>query len=418
MVTTSRPRVTSLLALLCAVVLLAGACGDDDSSGDAATDTTAAEGGDATTTTVAAAEPASDFPAAGVRSDLTALLEEQVYLTGLLVETAVAEGDGAEGPAAVAVAEQGAASATELSEIVGAAYGTAAGVDFLEAWNAHRQALSDYALAGGTAEAVDTARDQVTTVLGEIDPEADFAEVAAGLESSDAELLTTLDELVAGTPAAAVDLRAAAEEMPETALALAEVIVAHSELEGEVDGEESALRAELTGLIQESALLSGLAMAETVEAGGDPTAPGPTGVRAALDETTDALAQAMEPDDALAATQFGQIWDAQIQAYADYTQAVVADDAAGTAAAEEAIVAFRDDLGELLAERYSGLTKEGVAEELVPLTDALLAYADALDAEATGAETIESPAVLREAALAARLAARTLTRGITSAPVE
>ena len=50
----------------------------------------------------------------------------------------------------------------------------------------------------------------------------------------------------------------------------------------------------------------------------------------------------------------------------------------------------------------------------MPHTDSILAYADARVAEAAGAEPVESAQLLREAALAMRLAARTFAGGLSA----
>ena len=411
MVTRTRSRATSLIALIAAVFLLATACSDD--SGDSAsTETTAAT--DATATTLAAEDPPSESPAASLRSNLTALLEEQVYLTGFTVQAGAAEGGDLEAPEAAATAVALGDSATELSEIVGAAYGVAQGTTFLEAWDAHQQAIIDVAFDEAIPEDVDIAREAVVAGLAEADPEADFAGLDELLATSDADLITTAEALAAGDDGAVVDLRTAADVMPDAALELAEIIATHSATEGEVASPESDLRAELTGLMQESALLTGLAVTEAVEADGDATAPGPAGVLDAVGENTDALSEAMEPEDEPARAAFAEIWGAHIDEFMAYTTALVDDDAAGLANAREELAVFRDDLGELLAQRYPALTKEAVAEELVPHTDSILAYTDARVAEAGGAEPVESAQLLREAALAMRLAARTFTAGLTA----
>ena len=411
MVTRTRSRATSLIALIAAVFLLATACSDD--SGDSAsTETTAAT--DATATTLAAEDPPSESPAASLRSNLTALLEEQVYLTGFTVQAGAAEGGDLEAPEAAATAVALGDSATELSEIVGAAYGVAQGTTFLEAWDAHQQAIIDVAFDEAIPEDVDIAREAVVAGLADADPEADFAGLDELLATSDADLITTVEQLAAGDDGAVVDLRTAADVMPDAALELAEIIATHSATEGEVASPESDLRAELTGLMQESALLTGLAVTEAVEADGDATAPGPAGVLDAVEENTDALSEAMEPEDEPARDAFAEIWGAHIDEFMAYTTALVDDDAAGLASAREELAVFRDDLGELLAQGYPALTKEAVAEELVPHTDSILAYTDARVAEAAGAEPIESAQLLREAALAMRLAARTFTAGLTA----
>ncbi len=412
MVTRTSSRATSLIALIAVVLLLATAC-SDDSGGGSSTDTTVAAD-DATTTTVAAGDPPSESPAASLRSDLTALLEEQVYLTGFTVPAAAAADGDLEAPEAAAMAVALEDSAVELSEVFGAAYGVADGAAFLEAWDAHQQALIALGLGSGSVAEVDAARDGLMATLADIDPEADLDGVAGLLETGDEDMATAVDGLAAGADTAATDLRGAAEVMPDVALDLSEIIAAHSETEGEVTSTESALRADLTGLLQESALLTGLALAETVAADGDAAAPGPAGALAAVEANTVALSVAMEPDDEPARVAFAEIWRGHIDDFVDYTTAVVGDDAAGIERSSAALEVFRDDLGLLLSDRYPALTKEAVAEELVPHTDSILAYADARVAEAAGAEPVESAQLLREAALAMRLAARTFALGLTT----
>lgn len=413
MVTRTRSRATSLIALVAVVLLLATAC-SDDSGDESTTETTAAADDSTTTTVVAVLDPPSESAAAGLRSDLTALLEEQVYLTGFTVQAAAAEGGDLAGPEAAASAVTLGDSATELSEIVGAAYGTAQGATFLEAWNAHQQAFLDLAFADGTTAEIDSTREAVIAFLTDVDPEADLEAFDQALTESDDELATTVQDLAAGTEGAALELRSAAGIMPEAALALAEVIVARSGTEGELDSPESALRAELTALMQESALLTGLALAEVVEADGDASAPGPTGVLAAVDENTEALADVLEPDDVGGAASIVAAWSNHIEAFVAYTTALVDDDAAGIADARSELAAFRDEFGRLVSGSYPALTEEAVAEELVPHTDSILAYADARVAEAAGAEPVESAQLLREAALVMRLAARTFAGGLTA----
>ncbi len=413
MVTRTRSRATSLIALIAVVLLLATAC-SDDSGDESSTETTGAAADSTTTTAVGAQDPPSESAAASLRSDLTALLEEQVYLTGFTVQAAAAEGGDLAGPEAAATAVVLEESATELSEKIGAAYGTIEGADFLEVWNAHQQSFLDLAFGPGAVDDVDRTREDVIANLVDVDPEADFEGFDQALTESDAEMVPTVRDLVAGTEGAAVELRRAAEAMPDGALALAEVLAGQNATEGEVDSPESALRAELTGLMQESALLTGLALAGIVEADGNAGDPGPAGVLAAVEENTVALAAVMEPDDVGAEASFVAAWSDHIDAFVDYTTARVNDDAAGIDAAQGELVVFRDDLGVLLSSRYPALTKEAVAEELVPHTDSILAYADARVAEASGAEPVESARLLREAALAMRLAARTITGGLTA----
>jgi hypothetical protein len=265
--------------------------------------------------------------------------------------------------------------------------------------------------------------------LAEIDAQAAFTDIGSSLEASDEALIAAVDGIAAGDPAAAEDLRAAAEEMPGAAQDLATAIADTVVVEGELDSPEAQLRADLTGLMQESVLLTGMGLAELVT-GGD-SSPASAGYFESVAANTQDLAAAVEPDDEAAAAEFAELWDGHIQDFQDYAVALAGDDAQGIEDAQDALVQFRDDLGAVLEEDYPGVTQEMVAEELVDHTDSMLAYADALVREAGDlAEGVEetsevqdvpsdAPALLREAALSARLAARTLTRGLTTtAPPE
>ncbi|HEY5886867.1 MAG TPA: hypothetical protein VIT24_04020, partial [Acidimicrobiales bacterium] len=170
MVTRTRSRATSLIALFAVVLLLATACGDDEDVSELPPNATATPADGETSTTVAPDEPPGESAAASLRSDLTGLFEEQVYLTGFTVQSAAAAGGDLADPEAAAMADATAASSVELSDTVGAAYGVAAGVDFNEVWDAHQATLVDFGLSGGTAEAVTTARDAVVSTLEGFDP--------------------------------------------------------------------------------------------------------------------------------------------------------------------------------------------------------------------------------------------------------
>jgi len=423
MASPTRSRATSLLALFSVVFLLATACSDDGGD-DASTETTAAASEDGATTTTAPGdeEPPSESPVASMRSELSGLLAEQVYLTGMTVG---AGGPDAGSDAALPSAYEAAAAdgADELANIVGGAYGVAAGTDFVAAWNDHRQAVVAYGLDGAGAAAVDETRGAVVEALTAADEEADFGPIEDALEASDTALLAAVDQLTGDRPDAATDLRTAAAEMPGVGHELTAIIAEHKEVEGEVDSPEAALRSDLTSLMQESALLTALDLQEIVDAGG---ARSDSGTRAAVDENTQELAETIEPDSAASADEFVELWSGHVDDFESYAIALVQDDAQGIEDAQASLVTFRDDIGEVLADSYPGFTKEQVAEQLVDHTDSMLAYADALVREAgdlaEGVEETsqvtdtpsEAPELLREAALNMRLAARTLTAGITA----
>jgi hypothetical protein len=423
MASTTRSRATSLLALLGVVFLLATAC-SDDSGDDASTETTAAASEDGATTTTAPpdAEPPSESDAASLRSDLVGLLGEQVFLTGMTVNVGV-NGEGSDAALPSAYEDAALEGADDLANVIGGAYGSGPGNDFVAAWNDHRQAIVAYGLDGGPEGAVEATREAVLDALAAADPEADLTGVADGMAVADTALLSAVDQLTGGQVGAADDLQAAAADMSGVGFDLAGIIAEHSGTEGEVDSPEAALRADLSSLLQESAMLTALDLMEIVEAGG---AASGSQTRATIDESTEALAGTILPDSTAAAQEFADLWSGHIDDFEQYTTALVNDDAQGIEDAQDAIVAFRDDIGEVLSEEYEGFTTELVAEELVDHTDTILAYADALVREAgdlaggveetsqvTDAPT-EAPDLLREAALAARVAGRSLALGITA----
>jgi len=395
MATTPAPRVTPLLALVALVALLAGACGDDSGGGEgsgASTSTTVSAS--ATTTTVAAGAEPSNTAAATLRTDLTTTLEEQVYLTASVVAEGLAANGRLDGPRASAASDAAEDSSTDLSDLVGTAYGVVAGADFLEVWDAHRDALVDAGLHGGGASAVDTARQAVVDQLAALDEDIDAGELSSVLQASDQELLAALGELRSGSDTAAADLRAAADEMPPVALSLAGTFADQlgPDFEGDVEDPGAELRAELSGLFQESAYLTGLGLAQVGAAGGQGAAP--QGTLAAVGDNTADLAETLQLEGA-AASDFTDLWDGHVQLFVDYLGARLANDAAGAQTAEAELDTFRDQLGEVVAEGHAGLSVEAVAEELVPHVDSMLAYADAL-----AADDDTSPTLLREAGLA------------------
>jgi len=421
MATTTPSRVTSLLAALAAVLLLATACGDDGGD-EASSETTVAA--DSTTTTalpISETEQAADTSASHVRSELTGLLEEQIYLTGLTVETATAAGGSFGAPLPAAYEAAAAESATELSEVLGAVYGTAAGVEFNEAWDDWRAAVLGTANGTATPADVAAARAAVGALLTEFDPDADFTQAAADLATAEDILLDAVAELAAGEPNAALDLRAAADEMPTVARDLAVALVDTRGIEGDPLSEPATLRAELTGLLQESALLSGMYIEEIIENGGNPSAPLPASVRQALADNSTGIGATMEPDDQQAAIEISELLDQRIDLFADYTVGLIDGSIPEVAAAEDGLDALRDEIGLVIARDYPGVSAPAVAEELVPHIETILAFADAAVEESQdpgAAAEPTSPDDLREAALAARLTARTIAVLLTTPPEE
>jgi hypothetical protein len=230
-------RVAAPLAL---AAMLGVACGDDGSS--------AAETGQAPETTEA---PATDTthedmgggstdgdptatPAAELRSGLTALLQEHVYLAGIAINQAVADGGDLEAPATADAVATLDANSVALSEAIASVYGDEGGEQFLALWRAHIGFFVEYTLGGATGDtaAQDAARQQLDDYRADFGAFVDSATggnlpadaVAAELQVHVDTLITAIDAILAGDPQVYGLLAEAASHMPGTAAALASAI--------------------------------------------------------------------------------------------------------------------------------------------------------------------------------------------------
>lgn len=175
-------------------------------------------------------------PASELRSGLTFLLQEHVYLAGLAINQAVADGGDLEAPATANAVGALDENSVALSEAVASVYGDDAGAQFLELWRNHIGFFVEYTLGGATG---DTAMQEAAAQKLD-DYRADFgafidsatggnlaaATVAENLQVHVNTLVTAVDAVLAGSPDVFPALREAAQHMPSTALALAGAIAA------------------------------------------------------------------------------------------------------------------------------------------------------------------------------------------------
>ena len=242
-----RRRAGRLLVGIAAVGLLAGACSDDGSAAETAnsvapTSSPAADSDELNATHAAdhsdmeVALPSSDTPASDLRAGLTALLQEHVYLAGIAINQAVADGGDLEAPATAAAVAALDANSVDLAGAVGSVYGEAGGDQFLALWRDHIGFFVEYTLAGagGDTEGQEAARDALNGYRSEFGA---FLEAATdgGLpaEAVAEELIphvdsvfAAIDSVLAGSPDVFADLRTAAGHMPHTAQVLAGAIIA------------------------------------------------------------------------------------------------------------------------------------------------------------------------------------------------
>ncbi|MGH9139403.1 MAG: copper amine oxidase [Acidimicrobiales bacterium] len=175
-------------------------------------------------------------PASEMRSGLTHLLQEHVYLAGLAINQAVADGGDLEAPATANAVAALDANSVALSEAIASLYGAEAGEQFLALWRAHIGFFVDYTLGGATGDtaAQDAARQQLDDYRADFGAFIESATggalpadaVAANLQVHVDTLITAIDAVLAGSPDVFPALRTAAGHMPGTALALATAIAA------------------------------------------------------------------------------------------------------------------------------------------------------------------------------------------------
>lgn len=317
-------------------------------------------------------DPASE--AADLRSGLTSLLQEHVYLAGMAVATAYATApDSAEFEAAAATLD---ANSVALSEAIGSLATPEQEEAFLALWREHIGYFVDYAVAEktGDAEAKEAA---LTSLAGYTGDAGTFFEEASGgalpagdiamsLEMHVTTLTAAIDGFAAGSPDAYDALRTAASHVGEGAAVIAAGFATAADLEGDPADEASTLRATLTAGLQEHVYLAGIAVftAYTTEGGTESDAF--AAAAATLDANSVALSEGIG---SLAGeengTAFLELWREHIGYFVDYANAVATGD---QAAADEALTeldAYRATAGEFFAGISNGeLPADAIAEGL------------------------------------------------------
>lgn len=179
---------------------------------------------------------ASNSAASGLRSLLTAQLQEHVYLAGIAVFNAVNNPDAFE--ASAATLDQ---NTQDLAASIESVYGADAGAAFLELWRTHIGFFVDYttARANGDEAGQETAkealmqyREDFGAFLESANPnlpkEAVMEELIPHVES----VFAAIDAVVDGDADAFDKLKVAAAVMPNTAATLAGAIAEQMGLEG------------------------------------------------------------------------------------------------------------------------------------------------------------------------------------------
>lgn len=385
-----RSRWARLAAVVALVALLGAACDDDNKT--VATDQAAENAGDAGGDGSGDHSPDADATdASGLRADLTALLQEHVYLAGIAISTGVASGLDSEAftAAAGALGE----NTQGLADAIGAVYGEEAGDAFKGLWDTHIGFFVDYTKAAAADDA--EARAKAVDDLGQYakdfgaflegaNPNLKADDVAAALAPHAESVFAAIDAAVAGDAGVFAKLREAASHMPDIAAVLSGAIAEQfPEKFAAADPPGlGQLRADLTGLLQEHVYLAGIAITTGLGAGLDSAEF--TAAAGVLDANSQALAGAIgSVYGAQAGDAFKGLWDTHIGFFVDYTKAVAADDADGQSDAVEKLEQYAEDFGAFLEGANPNLPAAAVAEALGPHVATLTAAIDA----AAGGET-------------------------------
>ncbi len=311
--------------------------------------------------------------AAELRSGLTYMLTEHVYLAGIAVATAYATSPTS--PEFKLAAKSLDANSQDLAKAVGSVAGAQNQATFLQAWRSHINDFVAYAVAAktknsaGKAKAIDNL-DGYRKTAG-----AFFAKITGGavpakavettLEEHVVTLTKAIDSFAAGDPKGYDQLKTAADHMPMTAKALAAGIAKAAKIPGNSDDPASELRAALTGALTSHVYLAGVAVFTAYTAGAD--TPAFKAAAGTLDKNSVEIAKAVGSlSDAQTEKTFLQSWRQHITDFVAYATATAKKDTAGRQAALANLQAYTGAAGKLISTTTkNALPADAVSKDLV-----------------------------------------------------
>lgn len=320
-------------------------------------------------------------PAAGLRAELTHLLQENVFLSGIGTDLILQGKD----PAPVAALLD--ANTTALGATFSKVYDDAVAQRLVELWRqknalftqfAQATAVGDAAAAAKAEADLDVYKADFATFVNATNPQmpADQLEEDAGSHVNS--FLGVVTAQAKKDPLALSKLKKAAAAMPRTGAVFAAGIVKQKpkEIEGTADGGGATLLATLTATLQEHVYLLATTT-RTVVAGGDDKK-----IREVLDENSEGLANligALYGDPSR--RKFLRVWRSHVGAFVAHAKASAAKNAAGAQKAAADLAGFRTRLGALLEALNPNLPEEAVAAEFEDYVAAVQAM---ITAQATG----------------------------------
>jgi hypothetical protein len=322
--------------------------------------------------------------AAELRSTLTALLTEHVYLSGIAVATAYATApNSAEFQAAAASLDQ---NSVAVADAVGAIVPDQRGA-FLDAWRAHIGDFVSYAVAAKSGNA-DAKAKEVADLAAYTQSQGAFFEritggalpaaaVTASLDEHVSSLAAAVDALAAGDVAAFDLLKTAGDHMAMSAEALTGGIATATETEGDPADDASTLRAGLTSQLVSHVYLAGVSVFAAYTAG--PDSAEFEAAAAALDQNSADIAAgvgSVAPDQEMT---FLDQWRSHISDFVDYALAAASGDEAGKQQQLDDLNAYLASPGQFFADIIGGaLAAADVTEVLGHHAETLAGAIDSL----------------------------------------
>jgi cytochrome c556 len=382
-----REKLLRIAAVAGLAAVLTAACGGNADDNDAASSPARMERPAAPAAAAGPADAAS--PAAGLRADLTHLLGDHEYLAGITVVQAV--GTAPDSPQTKAAAAALDENSKALANAIGSVYGKEAGATFLELWRKHIGFFVNYTVGGvkgdkaAQAKAradLDGYRNDFGAFLASANPNLTKDAVAQALVPHVNSTFAAIDAVVAKDPSAFEKLRQAAGNLPPVAGVLAGAIAKQfpEKVPGAPASPAAGLRADLTHLLGDHEYLAGITVVQAV--GTAPDSPQTKAAAAALDENSKALANAIgSVYGKEAGATFLELWRKHIGFFVNYTVGGVKGDKAAQAKARADLDGYRNDFGAFLASANPNLTKDAVAQALVPHVNSTFAAIDAVVAK-------------------------------------
>jgi hypothetical protein len=331
-----------------------------------------------------------DSKAADLRSGLTYLFTDHVYITGIAVATAYHAG--ADSAAFTAAKNAVLANASAIEDAVTGIVGAEQGKAFKAAFDAHIGDFVNYAVAAKKHDtkamnAAVTSLKAYAKTVGQY-----FNKVTGGVLSAKTveqdtlmHVLTTkaaVDDLAAGKSTAYADLKKAADHMESSAQVIAAGVAKATKMAGNPDDAASGLRADLTRMLVDHVYLAGVAVFTAYTDKGGLTGAPFKAAAAALDtnsvELSDAVGSVAGKDNAAT---FLQAWRSHIGDFVNYAKADATNDAALKQTSLTALDGYRTASGEFFSKITAGaLPADAIANDLTGHIETLAGAIDSLKA--------------------------------------